>query len=100
MPRCERRPSRRRSSTVTIVRCGGSDVDRAECSAFSSLQPGMSLQAKPSRASYGPVPVQQGLAQPSIVQCLRQVRNSLTLDLASFFFFFFASTGLATVHQQ
>ena len=50
-----------------IVRCGGSDVDRVECGAFLGLQPGVSLQAKPSRASGSPVPIQQGLAQSSIV---------------------------------
>ena len=65
----------------------------AECGAFSGLQSGVSLQAKPSRASNGPGPVQQGLAQPSISSM--PPIWPLTLDLASsssflFSFFFYS----------
>ena len=103
MPRCKRRSSRRGVQPwhreVRWQRCGPCGV--RTCGAFLSLQSGVSLQAKPSWASDSPVPVQQGLAQPSIIHCLRQFRNSLTLNLDSFFlFFFFFFLGLATVHQQ
>uniref|UniRef100_A0A2N9GXH8 Uncharacterized protein n=1 Tax=Fagus sylvatica TaxID=28930 RepID=A0A2N9GXH8_FAGSY len=41
---------------------GGRDAVLQTCGAFSGLQPGVSLQAKPSRDSSSPSPVQQGLA--------------------------------------
>ena len=59
MLRCERRPSQRGVQSwlceVRWQRCG--PCEARTCCVFSSLQPGVSLQAKPSRASCGPVPV-------------------------------------------
>uniref|UniRef100_A0A2N9EYB7 Uncharacterized protein n=1 Tax=Fagus sylvatica TaxID=28930 RepID=A0A2N9EYB7_FAGSY len=68
-------PARVRSARCQVTEMqrwwqAGSDADMRCTGAFSSFQPGVSLQAKPSLAFGNPDPVQQGLAQPSTVQCL------------------------------